>query len=129
MLHVLFLKAFFCFTGIRHCEKFLDTLEVQGGSGTRYSDDLVRPAMVAMFRVGKFYNKIFTPIAEDQIKFTKIAMESYQAVVDYCQDNPDQKKTVAVELDHCVGTIDLLDRQLKMHARSLADTQAGADSQ
>ena len=93
------------------------------GRRTRYSDDLVRPAMVAIFRVGKFYNKIFTPIGEDQIKFTEIAIEWYQKVVDYCRDNPDQKKTVALELDHCVSTIDLLDRQLKMHAKSVADIQ------
>ena len=93
------------------------------GSRTRYSDELVRPAMVAMFRVGKFYNKIFTPIGDDQVKFTKIAIEWYQKVVDYCRDNPDQKTTVGLELDHCVSTIDLLDRQLKMHAKSVADSQ------
>ena len=55
------------------------------GTKTRYSDDLVRPAMVAMFRVGKFYNKIFTPIGEDQVKFTEIAIEWYQKVVEYCK--------------------------------------------
>ena len=93
------------------------------GSRTRYSDALVRPAMVAVFRVGKFYNKIFTPIGEDQVKFTEIAIEWYQKVVDYCRDNPDQKTTVGLELDHCVSTIDLLDRQLKMHAKSVADIQ------
>ena len=83
----MFLQAFFCFNGIRHCEKFLETLVVKGKAGTktRYSDDMVRPAMVAMFRVGKFYNKIFTPIGEDQVKFTEIAIEWYQKVVDYCQ--------------------------------------------
>ena len=79
--------------------------------------------MVAMFRVGKFYNKIFTPIGDDQVKFTKIAIEWYQKVVDYCKVNPDQKTTVGLELDHCVSTIDLLDRQLKMHAKSVADIQ------
>ena len=84
---------------------------------------MVRPAMVAMFRVGKFYNKIFTPIGEDQVKFTEMAMEWYQKVVDYCHHNPDQKKMAEVELDHCVSTIDLLDRQLKMHAKSVADIQ------
>ena len=79
---------------------------------------MVRPAMVAMFRIGKFYNKIFTPIGDDQVKFTEIAIEWYEKVVAYCQDNPDQKKAVSLELDHCVSTIDLLQRQLKMHARS-----------
>ena len=57
----------------------------KAGTKTRYSDDMVRPAMVAMFRVGKFYNKIFTPIGEDQVKFTEIAIEWYQKVVEYCQ--------------------------------------------
>ena len=80
------------------------------GTKTRYSDDLVRPAMVAMFRVGKFYNKIFTPIGEDQVKFTKIAMKWYQAVVDYCQDNPDQKETAAVELDKRPCCVDIFEK-------------------
>ena len=129
----MFLQAFFCFAGIRHCEKFLESLVVTGRAGTktktRYSEELVRPAMVAMFRAGKFYNKIFTPIGEDQVKFTETAIEWYQKVVDYSQDNPDQKTAVALELDHCVSTIDLLERQLKMHAKSVAETRAAADIQ
>ena len=32
-----------------------------------YTEDMVRPAVLAMFRRAKFYNKVFTPIGEDQV--------------------------------------------------------------
>ena len=75
-------KAYYCFSGIRLCERFLETLPVgdggeRGDLSPKYSDEMVRPAIVAMFRIGKFYNKIFTPIGEDQVKFTEIAIEWY----------------------------------------------------
>ena len=47
------------------------------GEAPQYSDELVKPAIIVTFRIGKFYNKIFTPIGEDQVKFTEIAIEWY----------------------------------------------------
>ena len=95
------------------------------GEAPQYSDELVKPAIIVTFRIGKFYNKIFTPIGADQVKFTEIAIVWYRKVVDYCQANPSQARTLEVELNHCLGTIDLLQRQLKIHAKS----SAGGDSQ
>ena len=96
------------------------------GEPPQYSDEMVKPAMVVTFRIGKFYNKIFTPIGTDQVRFTEIAIDWYKKVVDYCRDHPSQARTVEVELNHSLSTIDLLQRQLKIHAKSSA---GGADSQ
>ena len=123
----MFEQAYYCFSGIRLCEKFLDTLRVEGAPSGKYSDDMVRPAIVATFRIGKFYNKIFTPIGEDQVKFTEIAIEWYEKVVDYCQAHPDQAEGLELERSQSVSTVDLLRRQLKIHANSSA--AAAADSQ
>ena len=84
--YLLLLKAYYCFTGVKHCERFLSTLAPTTSSSTvTYADDMVqennhiiyptvsknmcqvRAAIVAMFRRAKFYNKIFTPIGEDQV--------------------------------------------------------------
>ena len=58
------LQSYYCLTGVKHCDAFLSTL---GADTVTYTEDMVRPAILAMFRRAKFYNKIFTPIGEDQV--------------------------------------------------------------
>ena len=83
---------------------------------------MVRPAIMATFRGAKFYNKIFTPIGKDQVKFSKLAIDWYQDIVDYCGQQPAHRHLVENELGHSISTIDLLERQLKMHAKATAET-------
>ena len=71
MLHILSLSKFqsyYCLTGVKHCDAFLLTL---GADTVTYTEDMVRPAIIAMFRRAKFYNKIFTPIGDDQVRNNK----------------------------------------------------------
>ena len=58
------LQSYYCLTGVKHCDAFLSSL---GVDTVTYTEDMVRPAILAMFRRAKFYNKIFTPIGEDQV--------------------------------------------------------------
>ena len=76
------MQAYYCFTGIKHCETFVSSLK-EAGKAT-FSEEMVKPGVLAMFRKAKFYNKIFTPIGEDQVRFTELAIESYQGIVNYC---------------------------------------------
>ena len=117
MLFVLF-QAHFCFTGVKHCQTFLDTLNKDGKLPTRFPDDFVQPAIVTIFRMARFYNKVFTPIGEDQIKYTKLAIEHYRRITTYCDANQDQLKKVEHELQQSISTIDLLERQIKMHEKT-----------
>jgi len=115
--------AYFCFTGIKHCQTFLDSLNVDGKLPSKFPEDTVKPAMVTIFRMARFYNKVFTPIREDQNKFTKQAIEYYQKVVDYCTANPDQTRKVDFELNQSISVIDLLERQLQMHAKAAEEME------
>ena len=90
---------------------------------TKFSDEMVRPAIVTIFRIARFYNKLFTPIREDQIRFTKLAIEYYQRIVDYCATNADQAKKVEFEHNQSVSVIDLLERQIKMHAKAAEEME------
>jgi len=118
-----FVKAYFCFTGVKHGQTFLDTLNINGSLPTKFSDEMVRPAIVTIFRIARFYNKLFTPIREDQIRFTKLAIEYYQRIVDYCATNADQAKKVEFEHNQSVSVIDLLERQIKMHAKAAEEME------
>ena len=62
------MQSYYCLTGVKHCDTFLFTL---GADTVTYTEDMVRPAIIAMFRRAKFYNKIFTPIGDDQVRNNK----------------------------------------------------------
>ena len=112
------MQAFFCFTGVKHGQSFMDTLNVDGKLPEKFSDDTVRAAIVTVFRMARFYNKVFTPIREDQMKYTKLAIEYYQKITNYCSENPDHAKKVEFEQNQSISVIDLLERQIKMHAKA-----------
>ena len=61
------------------------------------------------------------------MKYTEIAIDWYEKVVDYCQAHHDQAAGLELERSQSVSTVDLLRRQLKIHANSSA--AAAADSQ
>ena len=58
---------------------------------------MIRPGVLVMFRKAKFYNKIFTPIGTDQVKFTELAIDSYQKIAEYCESHPHHRKHVQQE--------------------------------
>ena len=82
----------------------------------------VRAAIVAMFRRAKFYNKIFTPIGEDQVtnnintcnthcdccdivmhdtsqvRFTQLAISGYQQILDYAASHPHHARQLEAEV-------------------------------
>ena len=106
-----------------------------------YTEDMVRPAIIAMFRRAKFYNKIFTPIGDDQVrnnkfyktdiynyicvqvKFTELAISGYQRILDYCAAHPHHQRLASQEHAASLATVDLLQRQLKMHAQAKQQQQ------
>ena len=108
-----------------------------------YTEDMVRPAIIAMFRRAKFYNKIFTPIGDDQVwnnkfhktkidinncscvqvKFTELAIAGYQRILDYCAAHPHHQRLASQEHAASLATVDLLQRQLKMHAQATQQQQ------
>jgi len=112
--------AYYCFTGIKHCESFLSTV-LDESKNSSFTEEMIRPGVLVMFRKAKFYNKIFTPIGTDQVKFTELAIDSYQKIAEYCESHPHHRKHVQQEYSDSVSTSDMLTRQLKMHAKATQD--------
>ena len=133
-------QSYYCLTGVKHCDAFLLTL---GADTVTYTEDMVRPAIIAMFRRAKFYNKIFTPIGDDQVqiykfyknktgthminliqvRFTELAIAGYQRILDYCAAHPHHRRLASQEHAASLDTVDLLQRQLKMHAQAKQQIQ------
>jgi hypothetical protein len=58
--------------------------------------------VVSLFRRARFYNKLFTPLAEEQVAYTERAVACYSLVSAYCEANPDHGVACAQELDSSV---------------------------
>ena len=76
-----------------------------------------------MFRRARFYNKLFTPVGNDQVTYTKLAISCYQRLIEYGEDNPEQIEWFADELETSRQVEDLLLRQLKIHDQQQTDQQ------
>lgn len=44
----------------------------------KFSEDMIRPVLVAYFRVGRLYAKIVTPDKEKQLEHLKQSLDSYK---------------------------------------------------
>ena len=45
---------------------------------TKFSEDLIRPVLIAYFRVGRIYSKIVTPDKAKQLEHLKQSLDSYK---------------------------------------------------
>jgi hypothetical protein len=45
---------------------------------TRLNEDVLRPALIAYFRVGRLYSKIVTPDKAVQLQYLKQSLDAYQ---------------------------------------------------
>lgn len=52
------------------------------------------------------------------MRFTQLAIAGYQRVLDYCAAHPHHLRLVPQEHAASLATVDLLQRQLKMHAKA-----------
>lgn len=80
---------------------------------TKFSEDLIRPVLIAYFRVGRIYSKIVTPDKAKQLEHLKQSLDSYKFLVDYCKNNPDARKHVSVEFAVCEEMVQLLPLKLE----------------
>ncbi|KAJ9590781.1 hypothetical protein L9F63_016167, partial [Diploptera punctata] len=108
---------------IANFNKFLDSLKdaSTGNMPVRLSEDLVRPTLIAYFRVGRLYSKIITPDKAAQLQHVQETYEAYKFIVDYCKTDKEARNQVAVEVVVCEDMVKLLPLKLERLQRELQE--------
>lgn len=98
-----------CSSSMRFYDMFLDsTRSPEGKFPDKLEDDLLRPALVAKFRVARLQSKLISSSPSVQIDNLNLSLEAYQFVVQYCKKHPEAKATVETELELSEEMVNLL---------------------
>ncbi|XP_006630631.2 KIF-binding protein [Lepisosteus oculatus] len=89
-----------CAASIKYYKMFLDSIRTPDGKfPEKLEDDVLRPALVAKFRVARLYGRIICPDGATQLENLDKSLECYRFVVDYCEQDTEAKKAVETELE------------------------------
>ncbi|XP_062851445.1 KIF-binding protein [Trichomycterus rosablanca] len=98
-----------CSSSIKYYRAFVDSVRSpEGKFPDRLEDDLLRPALVAEFRIARLQSKLITADPAAQLENLNRSLESYSFVVRYCEENPDAKTAVETELELSEEMVSLL---------------------
>ncbi|KDR21661.1 KIF1-binding protein-like protein [Zootermopsis nevadensis] len=75
---------------------------------TMFNEDVIRPALIAYFRIGRLYSKIVMPDKAAQLENLKQSLNAYKFLVDYCNHDKDARKHVSLEVAVCEDMVKLL---------------------
>ncbi|XP_051508044.1 KIF-binding protein [Myxocyprinus asiaticus] len=98
-----------CSSSIKYYQMFLDSIRSpEGKFPEKLEDDLLRPALVAKFRVARLQSKFISSNLATQLENLTLSLESYNFVVQYCKEHPEAKKSVETELELSEEMVSLL---------------------
>ncbi|XP_062320006.1 KIF-binding protein [Osmerus eperlanus] len=98
-----------CSSSIRYYQMFLDSLRSpEGKVPDRLEDDVLRPALVARFRVARLNSRLISASPSGQLENLNVSLEGYQSVVQYCEDHPEACASVETELELSQEMVNLL---------------------
>ncbi|KAM8876616.1 KIF-binding protein [Synchiropus picturatus] len=106
-----------CAASAKYFQMFLDSLRSpEGKFPERLEQEVLRPALVARFRVARLYSRLISSIPSEQLENLSKSLENYKFLVQYCEDQPDAAKEVETELElsrEMVGLLPLKINRLK----------------
>lgn len=98
-----------CSASIKYYQVFLDSIRSpEGKFPEKLEDDLLRPALVAKFRIARLQSKIISGNLATQLENLRLSLESYNFVAQYCEEHPEAKKAMETELELIEEMVSLL---------------------
>uniref|UniRef100_A0A7N6BAM7 KIF-binding protein n=1 Tax=Anabas testudineus TaxID=64144 RepID=A0A7N6BAM7_ANATE len=98
-----------CSASAKYFQMFLDSLRSPEGKFPEHlEDDVLRPALVARFRVGRLQSRLISSSLSVQMENLSKSLEDYKYVVDYCETHPAAAHAVETELELSKEMVDLL---------------------
>ncbi|XP_053172804.1 KIF-binding protein [Scomber japonicus] len=106
-----------CSASAKYFQMFIDSLRSPEGKVPEHlEEEVLRPALVARFRVARLYSKLMCSTPSAQLDNINKALENYKYVVQYCESHPEAGSTVETELElsrEMVGLLPLKINRLK----------------
>ncbi|KAM3876671.1 KIF-binding protein [Diretmus argenteus] len=89
-----------CSASAKYFQMFLDSLCSPDGKFPEcLEQEVLRPALVARFRVARLYSRLIDPALSAQLDNLNKSLENYQYVVQYCEAHPEASAAVETELE------------------------------
>lgn len=101
---------------IHYFEKFIDTLKENNKLPEKYSEDIVRPALVAHFCIGRLYSKFFAEPVR-QLENIVLTEKYYKYVINYIKKYPSQEESIREELPLIKEMVELIPGKMKTISR------------
>ncbi|XP_068170364.1 KIF-binding protein [Antennarius striatus] len=106
-----------CSSSIKYFQMFLDSLcSPEGKFPEHLQEEVLRPALVARFRVARLQSQLICPLISDQLANLNKSLEDYKYVAQYCEAHPEAASAVETELElskEMVGLLPLKINRLK----------------
>ncbi|KAM4592283.1 KIF-binding protein [Odontesthes bonariensis] len=106
-----------CSSSAKFYQMFLDsTCSPEGKSPEHLEEEVLRPALVARFRVARLHSKLISSLPTVQLDNLNKSLDNYKYVVQYCDTHPEAAATVETELElsrEMVGLLPLKINRLK----------------
>uniref|UniRef100_A0A8C7YM87 KIF-binding protein n=1 Tax=Oryzias sinensis TaxID=183150 RepID=A0A8C7YM87_9TELE len=106
-----------CSASAKYFQMFLDSLcSPEGKIPEHLEEDVLRPALVARFRVARLHSKLISSSPPVQLDNLNKALENYKYVVQYCEAHPEAAAAAETELElskEMVGLLPLKINRLK----------------
>ncbi|KAK0084988.1 hypothetical protein PV325_005985 [Microctonus aethiopoides] len=111
-----------CRSSIKYYQMFLDSLKPNESAPAvkEFSDEMLRPALLAYFHLGTLYNKLIMPDVNAQIDNVKKSIDAYNFFVEYCETHADAAEFMKIELSVCKDFAKLLPLKLSKLRRIVA---------
>ncbi|KAJ3593435.1 hypothetical protein NHX12_005770 [Muraenolepis orangiensis] len=103
-----------CAASAKFFEMFLESLRSpEGKLPELLEEEVLRPALVARFRVARLYGQLICPVISDQLENLNKSLDNYKYVTQYCEAHPEASAAVETELELSQDMVSLL--PIKIH--------------
>ncbi|XP_056134321.1 KIF-binding protein [Lampris incognitus] len=98
-----------CSSSAKYFQMFLDSLcSPEGKFPERLEEEVLRPALVAQFRVARLYSRLICTAPTAQLDNLNKSLDNYKYVVQYCEAHPEAAAAVETELELSQEMVGLL---------------------
>lgn len=110
-------------SALKYYQLFLDSLRDPNKVFPEHiGEDVLRPAMLAKFRVARLYGKIITADPKKELENLATSLEHYKFIVDYCERHPEAAQEIEVELELSKEMVSLLPTKMERFRTKMALT-------
>ncbi|KAL0616050.1 KIF-binding protein [Plecturocebus cupreus] len=110
-------------SALKYYQLFLDSLRDPNKVFPEHiGEDVLRPAMLAKFRVARLYGKIITADPKKELENLATSLEHYKFIVDYCEKHPEAAQEIEAELELSKEMVSLLPTKMERFRTKMALT-------